>query len=79
MVKGFSQFKLVLVKEPFKRRPATRGMAIGQLLPPKFLKTYVFGRYSKKLHHFAPPENISWLRPFSNVFGFAIEFRQKIG
>ena len=31
---------------------------------PKFLKTYVFLRYSNKLFHFAPPENISWLRPW---------------
>jgi len=32
------------------------------IAPPKFLKKYVFVRYSNKLHHL-PPENISWLRP----------------
>jgi len=41
-------------------QPKGRNRAIA---PPKFLKTYVFVRYSNKLHHFAPAENISWLRP----------------
>jgi len=40
-------------------RLATRG----GVDPPKFSQTYVFVRCSNKLHHFPPPENISWLRP----------------
>jgi len=43
--------------------PQPVGGAIGQLPPPKFKNTYVFVRYSNRLHHFAPPDNISWLRP----------------
>jgi len=39
-----------------------RGGAIGQIPPTKFSQTYVYVRYSNKLHHF-PPENISWLLP----------------
>ena len=45
-------------------RPATRGGQSGNY-PPKFSQTYVFVRCSNKLHHFPPPENISWLRPWS--------------
>jgi len=43
-------------------RPATWG-AIEQLSPSKFFKRYAFVRYSNKLHYFAPPESITWLRP----------------
>jgi len=34
-------------------KPATRWWEID---PPKFSQTYVFVRYSNKLHHFAPPK-----------------------
>jgi len=37
--------------------------------PPEIFKNDVFVRYSNKLHHFAPPENISWLRPCIQAFG----------
>jgi len=35
--------------------------------PRKFSQTYVFVRYSNKLHY-SPPENISWLRPWSYLW-----------
>jgi len=48
------------------------------IAPPRFSQTYVFVRCSNKLHHFAPPENISWLRPClevtSQCFRFLAEF-----
>ena len=40
------------------------------IAPQKFLKTYVFVTYSNKLHHFAPPENIGWLRPCADTYFF---------
>jgi len=40
----------------------------GNCLPPKFSQTYVFVWCSNKLHHFALPEDISWLRPWSIVY-----------
>jgi len=33
------------------------------IAPQKFSQAYVFVRCSKKVHYFAPPENICWLQP----------------
>jgi len=46
-------------------RPATTGGQSGNCPPPKFSRTYVFVRWSNKLHHFAPTENISCSRPWA--------------
>ena len=43
-----------------------------ELSTRKFLKTNVFVRYINKLHHFAPPENISWLRPCVQCCGSCV-------
>ena len=34
--------------------PQPEGEQSGNCFPPKFSQTYVFVRYSNKLHHFAP-------------------------
>jgi len=44
--------------------------------PPKFLKTYVFVRYSNKLHHFAPPKISVGCGPAFRHLVFQLEKRK---